>query len=138
MFTVFIATLSLFIGALAAARYLHNDLLHHVMRAPIPEFFDITPFGRIINRMSHDIDTIDNDFPATLRAWASCIFTVFSNTTKRSTFSRNFSAEKHLSNGCQISETSVFTKRDTLESFIFFSIQILNKKNLKSIGWFFF
>lgn len=120
MFTVFIATLSLFIGALAAARYLHNDLLHHVMRAPIPEFFDITPLGRIINRMSHDIETIDNDFPATLRAWASCLFTVFSNTTKRSPFSCNFPAEKHLSNGCQISETSVFTKRDSLESFILF------------------
>lgn len=76
MLLVFLATLSLFIGALGAARYLHNDLLKKILRAPIPEFFDVTPFGRIINRMNHDVDTIDTDFPATLRAFASCIFAV--------------------------------------------------------------
>lgn len=83
MVTVFLATLSLFLGALGAARYLHNNLLHHVIRAPVPAFFDITPIGRIINRMSHDVDTVDNDFPATLRAWASCIFSVLIYTTTK-------------------------------------------------------
>lgn len=75
VFTVFLATLSLFLGSLAAARYLHNNLLHRMMRAPT-SFFDTTPLGRIINRMSRDVDEVDNDLPATLRAWVSCIFTV--------------------------------------------------------------
>lgn len=76
VFSVFIATLALFLGTLGAAVYLHNNLLKRVMRAPIPAFFDVTPVGRIINRMSHDVDTVDNDFPATLRAWVSCFFSV--------------------------------------------------------------
>lgn len=82
MFTVFLATLALFLGTLGAARYLHNDLLFRVIRAPMT-FFDVTPAGRIINRMSHDVDTTDNDFPATLRAWISCLFSVFKNKTIR-------------------------------------------------------
>lgn len=73
--TVFLATLSMFLSCLGAARVLHNDLLHKVIRAPMA-FFDRTPLGRIINRFSHDVSEVDNDFPATLRAWASCIFTV--------------------------------------------------------------
>lgn len=65
----------MFLSCLGAARVLHNDLLHKVIRAPMA-FFDRTPLGRIINRFSHDVSEVDNDFPATLRAWASCIFTV--------------------------------------------------------------
>lgn len=72
---MFLATLALFLGTLGAARYLHNDLLTKLMRA-VPAFFDTTPHGRIINRMSHDVDTVDTDFPATLRAFVSCIFAV--------------------------------------------------------------
>lgn len=75
VFTVFLATLSLFLGSLSAARFLHNDLLRKVMRAPMA-WFDVTPAGRIINRISHDVSEIDNDLPATLRAWVSCIFSV--------------------------------------------------------------
>ncbi|XP_031616914.1 multidrug resistance-associated protein 1 isoform X6 [Contarinia nasturtii] len=77
VFTVFLATLSLFLACLGAARYLHNDLLRKIMRAPMA-FFDRTPLGRIINRLSHDVNEVDIDFPATLRAWVSCIFSVLS------------------------------------------------------------
>lgn len=75
--TVYIATLALFLGTLGAARNLHNSTLNRIMRAPMATFFDVTPAGRIINRMSHDVDEIDNDFPATLRAWVSCLFSVY-------------------------------------------------------------
>lgn len=74
--TIYIATLALFLGTLGAARFLHNFTLKRIIRAPMTDFFDVTPAGRIINRMSHDVDTIDNDFPATLRAWVSCLFSV--------------------------------------------------------------
>jgi ATP-binding cassette, subfamily C (CFTR/MRP), member 1 len=67
----------LYIGALNAARYLHNHLLNNVMRAPTTTFFDVTPVGRVLNRFSKDIDTADNDLPATLRAWVACCFGVY-------------------------------------------------------------
>lgn len=80
VFTVFLATLSLFLATLEAARYLHNDFLTKIIRAR-PCFFDTTPIGRLINRFSNDVNEIDNDFPATLRAFASCIFSVSTPTT---------------------------------------------------------
>lgn len=69
------ATLALFLAMLGASCYLHNDFLRRMMHA-VPEFFDVTPTGRIINRFSHDVDEIDNDFPASLRAWVSLFFMV--------------------------------------------------------------
>lgn len=76
MVSIFIATLALYIGTLGAARFLHNHLLRKVMRAPMTTFFDVTPVGRIINRFSHDVEAVDNELPATLRAWGSCFFGV--------------------------------------------------------------
>lgn len=73
---VSMSSLSLYLGTLGAAKYLHNDLLRRVLQAPL-SFFDVTPLGRIINRFSHDVDEVDNDFPATLRAFSSCFFGVY-------------------------------------------------------------
>jgi ABC-type multidrug transport system fused ATPase/permease subunit len=70
-----VATLSLYIGTLQAAKVTHNFLLTKVIRAPM-EFFDQTPIGRIINRFSKDIEEVDSDLPATLRAFSSCLFGV--------------------------------------------------------------
>lgn len=75
VFTTFVATLSLFVGTLDAARYIHNSLLTNVLRSPM-EFFDQTPIGRIINRFSKDVQAVDSDLPATLRAFANCFFGV--------------------------------------------------------------
>ncbi|KAI7822518.1 P-loop containing nucleoside triphosphate hydrolase protein [Gamsiella multidivaricata] len=48
------------IGGLLASRSLHEQLLRKVSRAKV-RFFDTTPMGRIINRFSSDISTIDDD-----------------------------------------------------------------------------
>lgn len=50
------------IGCLRAARDLHNKLLGNVLRLPM-SFFDTTPLGRILNRFSKDMDTIDVILP---------------------------------------------------------------------------
>lgn len=44
---------------ISASRILHNNLLKTILQAPM-SFFDTTPFGRIINRFSQDISTIDH------------------------------------------------------------------------------
>lgn len=49
-----------FYGSLKASRYLHHSMLHKILRAPV-RFFDTTPIGRIVNRFSKDIQTIDGE-----------------------------------------------------------------------------
>ncbi|PFH52248.1 hypothetical protein AMATHDRAFT_2254 [Amanita thiersii Skay4041] len=56
-------TVLLYIGlgyyaSLQAARSLFNSLLRRLSRAPV-RFYDVTPIGRILNRFTTDIDTID-------------------------------------------------------------------------------
>ena len=45
-------------GAIMASKTLHEGLLSNMMKCPM-SFFDTTPLGRIINRFSKDIDTMD-------------------------------------------------------------------------------
>ncbi|KAL1925554.1 uncharacterized protein VTP21DRAFT_437 [Calcarisporiella thermophila] len=47
-------------GAVYASRILHHRLLVRVMNAPL-RFFDTTPIGRIVNRFSKDMQTIDQE-----------------------------------------------------------------------------
>ena len=46
-------------GGLRAARRVHDTVFANVLRLPVA-FFDSTPIGRIQNRFTKDIDTIDN------------------------------------------------------------------------------
>ena len=43
----------------ASSRRLHKDAIFRVLHAPM-SFFETTPVGRIMNRFSKDIDTMDN------------------------------------------------------------------------------
>ncbi|KAJ3195479.1 hypothetical protein HK101_011982 [Irineochytrium annulatum] len=47
-------------GSLIAARKLHKEILDSVFGSPV-KFFEKTPIGRILNRFTKDIGTIDND-----------------------------------------------------------------------------
>ena len=71
----FISTLALSLGCVICAKYLHETLLKYVMRWPM-ELFDTTPLGRIVNRFSKDVDTIDNMLPLNLRIVITQAFAV--------------------------------------------------------------
>jgi ABC-type multidrug transport system fused ATPase/permease subunit len=53
------------LGFLAAAALLHKLLLHNIFRLP-GTFFDVTPKGRILARVSKDVDVVDSDLPRVL------------------------------------------------------------------------
>ncbi|KAF9980622.1 hypothetical protein BGZ75_008239 [Mortierella antarctica] len=62
-------------GGLAASRVLHERLLRKIVRAKV-RFFDTTPIGRIINRFSSDISTIDDEVSNGLQGLFQCIVTI--------------------------------------------------------------
>ena len=58
-----------------AARKIHNTMLARVLRAPMA-FFDTTPVGRIANRFSSDLNTVDAHLPGTFEWMSGCTFTL--------------------------------------------------------------
>ena len=63
--SVGLATSIVAFGAFRASKKLHDSFLFSLLRSPMG-FFDTTPMGRILNRLSKDIERIDNDVPSKL------------------------------------------------------------------------
>ncbi|GMF43781.1 unnamed protein product [Phytophthora fragariaefolia] len=72
---LFIRVVLLYLGSLHASRLLFNKLLNQILRAPT-SFFDTTPLGRIVNRMSKDIYTLDEAIPGTVVGLLNTIVSV--------------------------------------------------------------
>ncbi|XP_035389254.1 canalicular multispecific organic anion transporter 2 isoform X3 [Electrophorus electricus] len=53
---------------LKAAHATHLNMLHAILRAP-QAFFEATPSGRVLNRFSKDVDTIDSLIPDNIDIW---------------------------------------------------------------------
>jgi len=64
--TFFISGATIGLIAYFASKSLHLEAINSVMHAPM-SFFETTPLGRIMNRFSKDIDTIDNTVADSLR-----------------------------------------------------------------------
>jgi len=62
----FVSALLLYRGSIAASRHLHQGILHNVLFSPM-SFFDTTPSGRTLNRLSKDVDVIDNTIAMNFR-----------------------------------------------------------------------
>uniref|UniRef100_F1KQC8 Multidrug resistance-associated protein 1 n=1 Tax=Ascaris suum TaxID=6253 RepID=F1KQC8_ASCSU len=72
-----VGMLALLFGGVSASRNLHSPLFHRILRAPM-QFFDTTPFGRILNRLGRDVETIDVLLPFDVQFFANCVLEVFS------------------------------------------------------------
>ena len=76
-FLVLCASFSLALGAIMASRLIHKRLLVNILRLPM-SFFDTTPSGRILNRFSKDIYTIDEIVPRSIFMFLTTFFSVLS------------------------------------------------------------
>ncbi|XP_053408516.1 multidrug resistance-associated protein 1-like isoform X2 [Mercenaria mercenaria] len=66
------------ITMIRAAGILHNGMLANILKLPMA-FFDTTPLGRIVNRFSRDVETIDNNLPANFRMFLMTFFGALSS-----------------------------------------------------------
>ncbi|VDL78274.1 unnamed protein product [Nippostrongylus brasiliensis] len=60
------AAISSTYGSMRASLALHRPLVKSIMRAPL-QFFEETPIGRILSRLSGDVDIIDIPLPMNIR-----------------------------------------------------------------------
>eukprot|EP00934_Nitzschia_sp_Nitz4_P007307 Nitzschia sp. Nitz4//scaffold4_size323378//100305//104932//NITZ4_000644-RA/size323378-snap-gene-0.448-mRNA-1//-1//CDS//3329553351//7297//frame0 len=77
MLAIFVRLLYLLLCGLRASRNMFKELLEVVLHVPM-SFFDTTPVGRIINRFSKDMDTVDNQLMFAMRSYLSTILSVCS------------------------------------------------------------
>ncbi|KAF5390987.1 hypothetical protein D9757_004049 [Collybiopsis confluens] len=66
----FMVSFSFAIAGLIASLSLYQTALRRVLRSPV-SFFDTTPMGRILSRLSKDQDTLDSNLSATLQSFLS-------------------------------------------------------------------
>ena len=60
-----IQTIQYYVICMTASRNLHDKMFDKILRAK-PRFFDVNPSGRILNRFSKDMGSMDEVLPATI------------------------------------------------------------------------
>ncbi|MGZ6290547.1 MAG: ATP-binding cassette domain-containing protein, partial [Bdellovibrionota bacterium] len=60
---------------MAAGRDLHTSMLRSVLRAPI-RFFDSTPIGRILQRFSRDVESVDTQLQWSFELTVRCLMNI--------------------------------------------------------------
>eukprot|EP00924_Labyrinthula_sp_SR-Ha-C_P003457 augustus_masked-scaffold_15-processed-gene-10.53-mRNA-1 protein AED:0.02 eAED:0.03 QI:0/-1/0/1/-1/1/1/0/1410 len=75
LFAMLLTVISVLTSGFRASRVTYRELLDKVMHAKM-SFFDTTPTGRILNRFSKDIYTVDEVLPYTISSFLGTSFSV--------------------------------------------------------------
>ncbi|TMW65000.1 hypothetical protein Poli38472_009167 [Pythium oligandrum] len=73
----FAGDLSCRFAGLSASRVIHHRLLRHIIKGTM-RFFDTTPIGRILNRFSNDMTTIDQKLNASIISFITILLSLVS------------------------------------------------------------
>ncbi|CAF1354990.1 unnamed protein product [Rotaria sordida] len=71
-FLIFLRTIVCQLICLNAGRVLHNKMFKRIIRCPI-SFFDTNPVGRILNRFTTDVATMDDSLPMIVLDFLVCL-----------------------------------------------------------------
>jgi len=71
----------LFAQSLRCSRLLHKDMFSRIIRAPLNLFFDRVPTGRLLNRLSKDLSTLDSQIAVTFGSALVCGYLVLADVT---------------------------------------------------------
>ncbi|CAF2646337.1 unnamed protein product [Rotaria sp. Silwood2] len=74
---LFIRTMTYLISCHITARSLHNQMFNSILRAPV-FFFDTNPIGRVVNRFSKDISSIDEQLSEVTYNFVDVFFAITS------------------------------------------------------------
>ena len=80
IFWVIIRASILYYASFISARRIHQNMVSSLLFAPLNEFFDRIPLGRILNRFTKDIDVIDNDIHWAYNFLSMAIFNIINTT----------------------------------------------------------
>lgn len=69
------SSITLSLGSVLAAEKFYKLINERIFKNPL-SLFDTTPIGRILNRVSKDIDTIDNILPMMIRSFIEILVSV--------------------------------------------------------------
>jgi ABC-type branched-subunit amino acid transport system ATPase component len=67
-------------AGLRASQQLHDALVTSLLHLPL-SFFDSTPLGRTLNRVSSDVYAVDESLPSSLQSFVSTLFSVLGSFT---------------------------------------------------------
>lgn len=59
----FLRPLTIMIASLRGSKAIHKDVLDSLVQGSISKYYDVTPIGRVINRLSKDLGIIDLMLP---------------------------------------------------------------------------
>ncbi|KAF9165613.1 Canalicular multispecific organic anion transporter 2 [Actinomortierella ambigua] len=75
LLTIWSSWATMAVAGVRASKYLHNGLLNNVLRLPM-SFFDTTPVGRLVNRFSSDVFSVDEMIPWQFHDMLFCMVAV--------------------------------------------------------------